>query len=275
MAEAVRKKPAQQFVARSSWKGQITFGLVSVPIKVYGATQSRDVSFNQVSKVDGSRIRSKKIRESDGVEVDNAEVGKGYQYTEGQYVMVTDEELEQFKAKLKGVKSLDIVEFVPEPEIDPVMLDKAYYLAPEHEAASKAYALLSEAMLKEKVVGIAKFVMSNKEHMALIRVRDGILQMQTLFWPDEVKVPAFEVTDSEVTPEELKMARTLVKGLKSDALDQSKYHDEYRESLLGFIAAKAEGKMPTEVAIPEVKRQQADVMEALRASVEAMQAEAV
>lgn len=269
MAEP-KQKPAQQFAAKSSWKGTITFGLVSVPVKVYGATDSRDVSFNQISKVDGSRIRYKKVRESDGKEIENDEVGKGYQYEEGKYVTITDEEIKGFQAAMKGLKSLDIVEFVPEDAVDPVMHDKAYYVGPEHEAGGKAYALLREAMRSEKVVGIAKLIVSNKEHMALVRVSGEMLVLQTMFWPDEVKTPAFDLPDATVTREELKMARTLVGALKTDELDTSKYTDEYRETLLGFIASKASGEVQAIPAQVQAKKAAVDVMEQLRQSVEAM-----
>jgi DNA end-binding protein Ku len=256
-------------MARAIWSGAISFGLVAVPVKLYPATEQKDIQFHQFKEGTKQRIRNKRVSEETGREVDYQDIVKGYEVDKGKFVIVTPEELQAVAPE--KTRTIEIEDFVPLDEIDPIYFEKTYYLAPEDEAgAKKAYALLLEAMKREGQVGIGRFVMRTKEYLAAIRPMDGILTLETMFFPDEIR-QASEVENVPVRAKagerELKMARQLI-GSLATSWDPKRYHDEYRERVLKLIRDKAKGK---EVVLPEAPgpSKVADLMEALRQSIEA------
>jgi DNA end-binding protein Ku len=256
---------------RSIWKGSISFGLVSIGVKLYTATEERDVSFHQVRRSDGSRIRYKRVAEADGEEVAYADIAKGYQLSSGETVVLTDDDFADLP--LPTARVVDVLQFVPLEQIDPIYFAKSYYLEPEKNAV-KPYLLLRDALDSSGQAGLVKVAIRNREQLATLRVRDGVIVMETMIWPDEVREPAFGFLDSEVDlrPQERQMAESLVSSMSGD-FDPSEYTDDYRDALQKMIDAKIEGR---EVVETEEKQPSAgnvvDLMSALRASVEAAKA---
>jgi len=256
-------------VARAIWSGTVSFGLVSVPVKLYPATEQKDIAFHQFKEGTDQRIRYKRVAENSGREVDYEDIVKGYEVDKGEYVIVTPEELESVAPE--KTRSIEIEAFVDLAEIDPVYYEKTYFLAPGSDAgAQRAYALLLKAMEGEGKVAIGRFVMRTKEYLAAIRPMEDALVLETMFFPDEVRaldevegVPVRARTNEG----QLKMARQLI-GSMAVAWDPSQYHDEYRERVLKLIRDKAKGK---EVVLPKAAEpaKVADLMEALRQSIEA------
>jgi DNA end-binding protein Ku len=256
-------------MARSMWTGAISFGLVTIPVKLYSATQSHTISFNQFAKDSGERIRYKRVAEGSGKEVSYEDIVKGHEIDDGRFVIVTPEEL----ASVEPTKSrrIDIEDFVDLDDIDPVYWNKTYYLGPAGDlGAEKPYALLLEAMRKANKVGIGKFVMREKEYLVTIRPLGDMLALETMFFADEVR-SADEIDNApvseEVSDKELAMATQLIDALATE-WDPTKYEDTYRERVEELLAAKAKGEdvvVADEVETPQV----ADLMEALKASVEA------
>ena len=256
-------------MARAIWSGAISFGLVAVPVKLYPATEQKDIRFHQFKEGTQQRIRNKRVSEDTGREVDYQDIVKGYEVDKGKFVIVTPEELEGVAPEKS--RTVEIEDFVPLEEIDPIYYEKTYFLAPEDEAgAKKAYALLLEAMKKEGQVAIGRFVMRTKEYLAAIRPMDGILALETMYFPDEIR-DASEVENVPVRAKagerEVKMARQLI-GSLATSWDPKKYHDEYRERVLKLIRDKAKGKEVVLREAPEPSKV-ADLMEALRQSIEA------
>jgi len=256
-------------MARAIWSGAISFGLVAVPVKLYPATEQKDIRFHQFKEGTQQRIRNKRVSEDTGREVDYQDIVKGYEVDKGKFVIVTPEELEAVAPE--KTRTIEIEDFVSLDDIDPIYYEKTYYLAPEDEAgAKKAYALLLQAMKQEGQVAVGRFVMRTKEYLAAIRPMDGILVLETMFFPDEIR-QASEVDDVPVRAKagerELKMARQLI-GSLATAWNPSRYHDEYRERVLKLIRDKAKGKEVVLPAAPEPSKV-ADLMEALRQSIEA------
>jgi DNA end-binding protein Ku len=253
---------------RSIWKGTISFGLVSIGVKLYAATEERDVSFHQVRRSDGSRVRYKRVAEADGEEVSYGDIAKGYELPNGETVVLTDEDFADLPLPTSRV--VDVLQFVPIEEIDPIYFAKSYYLEPE-KTAVKPYVLLRDALNDSDMVAITKVAIRNREQLATLRVRDGVIVMETMIWPDEVREPAFPFLDQsvEVRPQELSMARSLIESMAGD-FDPSQYSDQYREALQEVIDAKVEGRQVVE---PEAAQPSTgnvvDLMSALRASVEA------
>jgi DNA end-binding protein Ku len=253
---------------RSIWKGSVSFGLVSIGVKLYSATEEKSISFNQVRRTDGARIRYKRVAESDGEEVAYADIAKGYQLPSGETVVLTDDDFEDLP--LPSAKVVDVVQFVPNDQIDPIYYNKSYYLEPEKNAI-KPYLLLRDALDSSGQVGLVKVAIRNREQLATLRVRDGVIVMETMIWPDEVREPAFGFLDSDadLRPQERSMAESLVASMSGD-FDPSEYQDDYREALQEVIDAKIEGR---EVVEPEEAQPTAgnvvDLMSALRASVAA------
>jgi DNA end-binding protein Ku len=253
---------------RSIWKGSVSFGLVSIGVKLYSATEERDVSFHQVRRSDGSRIRYKRVAEGDGEEVAYADIAKGYQLPSGETVVLTDEDFADLP--LPTARVVDVLQFVPEEQIDPIYYAKSYYLEPEANAI-KPYVLLRDALVESDTVGLVKVAIRNREQLATLRVREGVIVLHTMIWPDEVRAADFGFLDQdvEVRSQESSMANSLVESMTGDfAPDQ--YHDQYREALQAVIEAKIEGR---EIVEPEEQQPTAgnvvDLMSALRASVEA------
>jgi DNA end-binding protein Ku len=256
-------------MARAIWSGAISFGLVAVPVKLYPATEQKDIQFHQFKEGTRQRIRYKRVSEDTGREVDYQDIVKGYEVEKGKFVIVTPEELEGVAPE--KTRTIEIEDFVDLAEIDPIYYEKTYYLAPEDQAgAQKAYALLLRAMEDEEKVAIGRFVMRTKEYLAAIRPMDGILALETMFFPDEIR-QASEVENIPVRRQadqrQLKMARQLIGSLAAE-WDPTRYHDEYRERVLKLVRDKAKGK---EVVLPEAPTgpKIGDLMEALRQSIEA------
>ncbi|MFJ6752261.1 Ku protein [Streptomyces sp. NPDC091266] len=256
---------------RSVWNGSISFGLVTIPVKTYSATdRTSSVSFVRVHEKDGGQIHYRKICELDGEEVPNEEVGKGYQAPDDDAIVpITDDDLSRLP--LPTAKTLAILSFVDPGEIDPLQMDKAYYLGPNGLAAAKPYALLREALEHHRKVAIGKVSMRGRESLAMLRAHNGALVMHALLWPDQMR-PATGIApdDVEIRENELTLAETLMDSLGE--LDPAELHDDYREAVEQLVAAKLEGG---EVAAPEADTsggQVIDLMAALEKSVQATQA---
>lgn len=250
--------------SRASWTGAISFGLVNVPVRMHLAASEESVKFNQLHAEDGQRIRLKRVCEA-GHEVEYADIVKGYPLDKTTYVVMTDEDFEDLPLGSKKVLTVD--RFIDEGEIDAVQFQKAYYLEPDR-AGEHGYALLAKAMTAMHKVGVAKVAFKeSREHLALIRAKDGLLSVHTLFWPEEVRTPAFQAPTVKLPKAELDMAKLLVENL-SKPWDPSEMGDEYSEVLLKRIEDKAKGKPP--VKLPERKVDPAaDLMATLKASVDA------
>jgi DNA end-binding protein Ku len=254
---------------RPVWSGSISFGLIAIPIKLFNAVRHQGVSFNQLDERSMSRIRYRKVSDETGEEVPDEHIVKGYEVSKGRYVLVDPDELEPFIPA--ATRTVELEEFVELSEIDPIYYENAYYVAPD--ANPKPYVLLARAMEEAGKVAIGRFVMRNKQYTAAIRAIDGRLMMSTLAYADEVVLPESidelaGLDDVDVSPREVKMAEALVESL-TDEFAPDKYHDDYREQVLGLIERKAAGE---EFEVPEVAAEKpkiVDLMAALEASVEA------
>ena len=221
---------------RAMWSGAVSFGLVSVPIKVYSATTNHDIRFHQVHATDGGRIKYKRTCSIDGEEVDYADIVKGFETDDGELITLDETDLDSLPTA--SGHEIDVVEFVPADQIDPLLFDKSYYLEPEAKAA-KPYALLREALVQTDRMAVVKVALRQRETMALLRVRDKAIVLQTMLWPDEVREPDFDILDAgvDLRPQEQKMAASLVESLGAD-FDASQFHDEYREAVAALIERK-------------------------------------
>jgi DNA end-binding protein Ku len=253
------------------WKGAISFGLVTIPVSVYPATEEKTLRFNQLHDEDGGRVRMKRVCSVDGEEVGYEHIVKGYEYEKDRYVILTDEDFD--KVPVESSRQIDIQQFVELEEIDPMLYKKSYYLVPE-ETGAKAYALLREAMNRSGKVGVAKVSFRDKEHLAALRFSEEAFVLETMFWPDEIREADFGGVDvdAKIRDNELEMAQTLIDNLTGE-WDPRQFTDEYRESLLGIVEAKINGE-EIEVVQPEPTAKVVDLMEALKASVAAAKKEA-
>ena len=254
----------RECVPRSIWKGVITFGMVSIPVRLMPATQDKDVSFHLLHARDHSRIQFKRWCPVDDREVDQDELTRAFEVSKGQYVEVTDEDLE--KLPLPSKHTIELSAFVKLGEIDPLYFEKSYYLEPE-ETGLKPYTLLSKVLQAKHASGVAKIALRNKEHLCALRPLDGTLVLDTLRYPDEIREHEEQLPNVLVNEREMRMAEALVDAL-AERFDPGKYHDQYREALMELITAKAEGR---QLVSPEAPRPEAvtDLMAALRASVDA------
>ncbi|WP_340269441.1 Ku protein [Aquipuribacter nitratireducens] len=252
------------------WKGAVAFGLVNVPVKLYTATSQHDVSLHMVHAEDGGRIRYRKTCTVCGEEVPSDEIARAATTDDGQMVVVDEEDLDSLP--VSSSHEIEVQEFVPAEQVDPIMFDRTYYLEPEARA-SKPYALLREALRETDRMAVVTITVRRRESMAVLRVRDDVIVLQTLLWPDEVREADFDVlsADVEVRPQELAMAASLVESMASD-FDPSEFSDSYTEALRELIAAKAEGgegvQAPVERVSDDQDAQIVDLMAALRESVE-------
>lgn len=250
---------------RSIWNGAITFGLITIPVRLYGAIEEKDISFNQLHSKDNGRIRYKRVCAECGEEVPFDEIVKGYEFEKGNYVVFTAEELERIPSD--NIRAIDIVNFVRLDEVDPIYFQRPYYLAPEPTGV-KAYKLLERALIEAGKVAVAKITLRDKEHLATIRVKDGVFVLETMHWPDEIRAPEFEELEKEpeIRKQELDMAKSLIENL-TDEFKVDEFVDRYRERLEEAVQAKIEGR---EIAVTAEKAptQVLDLMEALKASVE-------
>jgi DNA end-binding protein Ku len=264
-------------MARAIWSGSISFGLLNVPVKLYSAVSKQTVRFRELREGDGSRVKHKRVAESDGKEVPYEKIVKGYEYAPDQYVVLSRDELSELDPK--RTRAIEIQDFVDLDDIDPIYFEQPYYLGPD-KGAERAYALLVQAMKEARKVAIARFVLRNKEHLAAIRPMDDALTLTTMRFHDEVSSP--QDLDGEVFEEakpkkpekrELEMAKQLIESLTSD-FEPDKYRDEYREELLDLLERKAEGKEVVSAPSEELKPTKApDLMAALEESLAAVKGE--
>jgi DNA end-binding protein Ku len=251
---------------RSIWSGTISFGLVSVPVRMFPATESKELRFHFLDKKDLAPIAYEKVRRDDREPVDPDEIVRGFEIEKGRYVPLDDEDLDRLDIEL--THSIDICDFVSLEEIDPVFFRKAYYLLPA-KGAEKPYRLLVRALDETGKVGIAKVVIRNKQHLACLRPYDGVLLLETMYYPDEVRNPQSldgELETAKLQKAEVEMAKSLVENL-SEPFKPEKYNDDYRKELLELIRAKAEGQ-PLPEPSEEKEGEVVDLMAALRESVE-------
>jgi DNA end-binding protein Ku len=258
-------------VARSIWSGAISFGLVNVPVKLYNAVQRKNVQFHQLHAEDRQRIQQKRVCSADGQEVAFEDLVKGYEFSPGQYVVVEPEELDAVAAR--KTRLIEVEQFIQLGEVDPLMFDSSYYVAPAVGAA-KPFRLMVDAMREAGKVGIGRFVLRQKEHLVALRVQDDALVLVTLVYADEV-VPAASLEDAgdgqaEVSERELAMARQLIEML-SAPFEPNRFHDEYREALLSLIERKVAGEEISIAPPPSEPAAVPDLMAALQASVNALE----
>jgi len=252
---------------RSIWKGAISFGLVTIPVKLYSATEQRDVAFHQVHREDGGRIKFKRVCTKDGEEVPYSDIAKGYELPSGEIVVLTDEDFAN--VPLSTSRRIDVLMFAPMEQVDPIYFNKSYYLEPEAKAA-KPYALLREALEATDRVAIVKVALRQRESLAVLRVRDRVIMMQTLLWPDEVRAAEFPILEDEVElrPQELRMAASLVESMAAD-FEPDEFEDDYQKALVQLVDAKLEGAAPAPVeASEESPSEVVDLLSALQASVD-------
>ncbi|MFC5177471.1 Ku protein [Nocardioides taihuensis] len=251
---------------RAIWKGSVSFGLVSVPVKLYAATESHDVSFRQVHVKDGGRIKYQRVCSIDGEEVAYADIAKGYETEDGEMVVLTDDDL----AELPSTSSREIAveKFVPREQIDPLLFEKSYYLEPEKTGA-KPYALLRQALLEADRMAVVTVALRQRTTVAVLRVRDDVIVLQTMMWPDEVRTPDFSVEVGEVKDAEVKMAQMLVETLAGD-FDPAEFEDDYAGAVEALVKAKVEGgevkRTPTST---KTSGEVVDLLAALQRSVDA------
>jgi DNA end-binding protein Ku len=256
---------------RAIWKGAVAFGLVNVPVKVYAATGEHQVPLHLVHRDEGGRIRYRKMCSVCGEEIGTDDIVKGYQTDDGRMVVLTDEDLDELP--LATEREIAVEEFVPAEQVDPIMLDRTYYLEPEKTAA-KPYALLREALSTTDRMAVVKVALRQRETMAVLRVRGNVICLQTLLWPDEVREADFPILDADVQvrPQEAKMAASLVESLAAD-FDPSDFEDSYQAALEALIEAKVtSGRV---VSVPSAAGEEraeggevVDLLSALQRSVE-------
>jgi DNA end-binding protein Ku len=250
-------------MASTVWKGHLTFGLLSLPVKLYSAARGETVSFNQLHKEDHSRIKQVLYCQVEDKPIQRSEIVKGYEYEKDKYVVIDDEEIK--KVAPKTAKTMEVLEFVKTSEVDPIFYDASYYLAPD-EAGEKPYALLFEALRQSGCVGVAKIAMHNREHIVILRPGAKGILLHTMYYEDEIRqVEEFRTDTSKVQDKELALAKMLIESLLAP-FEPGKYKDNYRENLLSMIRAKVEGKEIVETATPTHKAPVIDILEALKMS---------
>lgn len=256
---------------RAIWKGAVSFGLVSIGVKLYSATEEKDIRFHQVHRDDGGRIRYKRTCQVCGEEVSYDDIAKGYDIGGGELVILTDDDFADLP--LNTSRAIDVLEFVPAEQVDPILYNKSYFLEPEG-TATKPYVLLRNALTDSERVAIVKVAIRQREQLATLRVHQGVLLLNTMLWPDEIRKPDFGFLDEDlkVRPPELAMASSLIDSMAGD-FQPDVFTDDYRAALQEVIDAKVEGR---EVVQPEEAEEApaaaVDLMAALKASVERAQA---
>lgn len=250
-------------MASTVWKGHLTFGLLSLPVKLYSAARSETVSFNQLHKADHSRVKQVLYCQAEDKPITRAEIVKGYEYEKDKYVVIDDEDIK--KVAPKTARTMEVLEFVKMADVDPIFYESSYYLAPD-ESGEKPYALLLQALRKTGYVGVAKIAMHNREHIVILRPGDRGILLHTMYYPDEIKeVEEFRTDTSTVKDKELELAVNLLQSLEA-AFDPGKYKDTYRENLRNMIEAKIKGQEVVEVSAGPQKAPVIDILEALKAS---------
>ncbi|MEV6286023.1 Ku protein [Kribbella sp. NPDC051770] len=254
------------------WKGAISFGMVTIPIKVYSATEEKDISFRQVHVADGGRIKYKRICSIDGEEVPYSDIGKGYEMADGRMIVLEPDDFADLP--LSSKKVIDVLEFVPADQVDPLYLGKSYYLAADGGPGGKPYVLLRDALEGSELYALVKVALRSRESLGLLRTHENVLILQVMLWPDEVRDASFAAPDEdiEIRKQEKAMAESYIDTLRGE-FDPDQYHDEYRHALEQVVEAKAAG-----VPLPESEEEEpegaevVDLVAALRASVEAAKA---
>lgn len=260
---------------RSIWKGSISFGLVNVPVKVYSATEDHDIKFHQVHAKDNGRIRYKRVCEVCGEVVEYREIARAYESDDGQMVAITDDDIATLPEERS--REIEVLEFVPAADLDPIMFDRSYFLEPDSKS-SKSYVLLAKTLAETDRVAIVHFALRNKTRLAALRVKDfskrEVMVIHTLLWPDEIRDPDFPVLDKkvEIKPAELKMAGQVVESM-ADEFNPDRYRDTYQDQLRELVEAKLEGgdaftaeEQPTEL---DKSEDVSDLLAKLEASVKA------
>jgi DNA end-binding protein Ku len=252
-------------MATSVWKGHLTFGLVSLPVRLFTAARSESLSFNQLHKTDNSRVKQVLYCQAEDKPIPRDEIVKGYEYEKGKYVVIQDEDIK--KVAPKTAKVMEIQEFVKAGDVDPVYLESSYYMAPD-EGGEKPYALLFEALKETKYYAVAKIAMHNREHVVIVRPGERGMLLHTMYYADEVRrTDEFRTDTSKVSEREMNLAKMLVESLAAE-FEPEKYHDSYRDNLRKMIEAKVEGHKVVETPEPHVAPV-IDIMEALKKSLEA------
>ncbi|HEX6686443.1 MAG TPA: Ku protein [Candidatus Limnocylindrales bacterium] len=253
---------------RAIWKGAVSFGLVSISVKLYSATEDKDIRFHQVHRKDGGRIKYQRVCSIDGKEVSYDEIAKGYDMGGGEMVILTDTDFKNLP--LSSSRAIEVLEFVPSEQIDPILYDKAYYLEPDGAASVKPYLLMRESLEDTDRVAVVKVALRQREALATLRVRDGVLVLNTMLWPDEVRTPEFGFLDDNIKlrPQEVKMAGSLIDSM-ADNFDPTEFKDSYREALQEVIDVKVGKKeMVSRPTTEEKLAPTIDLMAALRESVD-------
>ncbi len=250
-------------MASTVWKGHLTFGLVSLPVKLFSAARSETVSFNQLHAPDHSRVKQVLYCQAEDKPVARNELVKGYEYEKDKYVVVSEDDIK--KAAPPSSRTMEILEFVKSDQVDPVYYESSYYMAPD-EAGEKPYALLFEALRRSGYVGIARIAMHNREHIVILRPGERGILLHTMYYEDEVrKIEEFRTDTSLVKDKELDLAMTLINSLAAE-FEPAKFKDSYRENLMAMIQAKVQGREVVEAPASQHLAPVIDIMEALKAS---------
>ncbi|MGY2080318.1 non-homologous end joining protein Ku [Modestobacter sp. SYSU DS0657] len=253
---------------RSIWRGAISFGLVSIGVKLYSATEDHDIRFHQVHKTDGGRVKYRRVCAVDGEEVEYGDIGKGYELPDGQLVVLTDADFDELP--LVTTREIEVLQFVDQEQIDPIHFEKTYYLEPDG-VATRPYVLLRTALENAGQVAITKIAIRQRESLAALRVREGVLVLHTMRWPDEIRRPDFGFLDEDVAvrPQELAMAESLISTMAGD-FDPTQFTDDYREAMQALLEAKQSGGQvqPAPDVADDGGGAVVDLMSALRRSVE-------
>jgi len=250
-------------MAASVWSGYLTFGLISLPVRLFSGARSTSISFNMLHREDLQRVKQQLVCSVDGQVIDRSDTVKGYEFRKGEYIVIEPEEIK--KIEPRTAKTMEILEFVKTDDVDPVFFESSYYMVPE-EAGRRPYALLTKALEESKYVAIAKLTMHNREYTVFLRPHEGGMMLHTMYYAEEVrKVEGFGAPDVELKDAEVKIAHQLIDALAAD-WDPEKYHDEFQENLKKLIETKLEGGTVTEVEKPKKLAPVVDLMSALKRS---------
>ena len=255
-------------MAASVWSGYLTFGLISMPVRLFSGARSQSISFNMLHRTDQSRLKQQYVCQADGQVVERSEIVKGYEFREDEYIVIEPDEIK--KIEPQTAKTMEILEFVKESEVDPVYFDASYYMLPE-DAGRRPYALLTKALEESEYVAIAKLTMHNREYTVFLRPHSGGMMLHTMYYAEEVKqVEGFGPPDVELKDAEVKIAHQLINAL-ADKWDPEKYHDNFQENLKKLIETKLEGGKVVEIDKPKKLAPVVDLMAALKQSLADME----
>ena len=255
-------------MAASVWSGYLTFGLISIPVRLFSGARSSGISFNMLHRTDKSRLKQQYVCQADGEVVDRSDIVKGYEFRKDEYVVIDPEEIK--KIEPKTAKTMEILEFVKASDVDPVYFESSYYMMPE-EAGRRPYALLTKALEESEYVAIAQLTMHNREYTVFVRPRKGGLMLHTMYYKEEVReVEGFGAPDVELKEAEVKVAHQLIEALAAD-WDPEKYHDTFQDNLKNLIQTKLEGGKIVEIEKPKKLAPVVDLMSALKQSLAQME----